>query len=399
MSKKGLTIQALAQRVQEQSESKRDFLVKTEALSVTPIKATDGPFAVAWKQGKQESAYEMSRYMMNQLSQHTKVPMSLIDLMTTGTKRERAELGQLLSVRLQENPVKRMIRTIGRDDDYGNTFGRAFLSDRYRIIDNYDLAMAILPVLAELSDDGLRVESAEITETRMYLKIIYPEMSFDMGPTTNTLGRKINDIVEAGLSISNSEVGSGRISIDPFVLRLVCLNGMIMNDSSLRKNHVGRNQWSGDMESAEAHELYSTETLALDDAAFFGKVTDTVRAVLQDEDKFAGIVTRFMETRGEKIVGHPQAAITELGKRFTIGEDETQNILSHLIKGGDLSKFGMINAVTAYARDDKGKLTYDRATELERIGGNIIELPASEWRVISEAKMKDITPRGTKKTK
>jgi hypothetical protein len=257
--------------------------------------------------------------------------------------------------------------------------------------------MAVLPVLGELSDEGLRVESSEITESRMYLKIIYPEMSFDMGLTTNSVGKKVGDIVQAGLCISNSEVGAGRITIDPFILRLTCINGMTMNDSSLRKNHVGRNQWSGDMETADAYELYSTETLALDDAAFFNKVTDTVRAVLQDEDKFSLLVSRFMETRGEKIIGHPQAAITELAKRYTFNEDESQNILTHLIKGGDLSKFGMINAVTAFARDDKRKMTYDRASELERIGGSIIELPDTDWRVISEAKMKNITPKGAKK--
>jgi len=397
MSKKGLNIQQLAQKVQAQNESKKDFLVKTEAIAIAPIRRDDGPFAVAWKVGKTETAFEMNRYMLGQVATHAKIPMAVVDLLATGTKREREQLGQLLSVRLQDNPTKRMIRTIGTDDGE-SVYARAFLSDRYRPIDNYDLALAVLPTLTEIADT-IRIESSEVTETRMYLKVLYPEMAFDMGPTRDKLGKRVGDIVQAGITIMNSEVGAGRISIDPFILRLVCTNGMTMNDSSLRKNHVGRSQWTGEMDGAEAYEIYSEETLALDDAAFFNKVTDTIRAVLTDEGKFEKLVTRFMETKGEKIVGHPQAAVQELAKRFTFNEDESQNVLTHLINGHDLSKFGMINAVTAFARDDKRKMSYDRASELERIGGNIIELGASDWKVISEAKMKTVTPRTSNKAK
>lgn len=50
----------------------------------------------------------------------------------------------------------------------------------------------------------------------------------------------------------------------------------------------------------------------------------------------------------------------------------------HLVQGGDLSKWGLSNAVTRTAED---AADYDRCTELERIGWNVVDLPASAFSV------------------
>jgi len=49
---------------------------------------------------------------------------------------------------------------------------RAVLSERYRRLDNYDLAENVLPILQRL--DGARFESVELTDTKMYLKVVTP---------------------------------------------------------------------------------------------------------------------------------------------------------------------------------------------------------------------------------
>ena len=41
-------------------------------------------------------------------------------------------------------------------------------------------------------------------------------------------------------------------------------------------------------------------------------------------------------------------------------------MLRHLIEGGDLSAYGLVNAVTHFAQDVDD---YDRATEFEALGG------------------------------
>ena len=51
---------------------------------------------------------------------------------------------------------------------------------------------------------------------------------------------------------------------------------------------------------------------------------------------------------------------------------ERGDIFRKLFIGGDNSRYGLINAVTAASKIAK---TYDRATELERIGDEILALP------------------------
>jgi hypothetical protein len=46
--------------------------------------------------------------------------------------------------------------------------------------------------------------------------------------------------VQAGVVISNSEVGQGTLSVQPLIYRLICRNGLIAADRAMRKTHVGR---------------------------------------------------------------------------------------------------------------------------------------------------------------
>ena len=48
----------------------------------------------------------------------------------------------------------------------------------------------------------------------------------------------------------------------------------------------------------------------------------------------------------------------------------------------DLSQWGLVNAVTRYSQDVDN---YDRATELETLGGKIVDLKPTEWQPIAEA--------------
>ena len=45
------------------------------------------------------------------------------------------------------------------------------------------------------------------------------------------------DTVQGGVIISNSEVGLGAVSVQPLLYRLVCTNGMVVNDLGERRTH------------------------------------------------------------------------------------------------------------------------------------------------------------------
>jgi len=159
----------------------------------------------------------------------------------------------------------------------------------------------------------------------------------------------------------------------PMLYRLVCANGMIAADSGQRKYHVGRqneNDW----------EIFSDATLALDDQAFMAKLADIVRTAV-DATKFATIVDRLRETTELKFTA-PVADVVELtASRFGFSKAENDGILQHLIEGGDLSLYGLGNAVTRTANDLDN---YDRATDLERVGYQVITMPQKMWHELNE---------------
>ena len=61
---------------------------------------------------------------------------------------------------------------------------------------------------------------------------------------------------------------------------------------------------------------------------------------------------------------------------FLLSDDEESTVLQNLIKGADLSQWGLANAVTLLA----GQVSdYERSTELERAGGQVIQLADNDW--------------------
>jgi hypothetical protein len=73
-----------------------------------------------------------------------------------------------------------------------------------------------------------------------------------------------------------------------------------------------------------------------------------------------------------------------LTNRYPLNEVERAGVLRHLISEGDLSGYGLVNAVPHYSHEVED---YDRATEFEALGGKLIELPASEWKDLAEARI------------
>jgi hypothetical protein len=148
-----------------------------------------------------------------------------------------------------------------------------------------------------------------------------------------------------------------------------------VNDFGERKAHVGR--------SAKALEdsftIYTDETLEAEDKAFMLKLRDTTLAAIE-EARFAQIVGRLQETTQAKITGRVQDVIELTGKAFDLNQGEQDSILNYLIAGGDLSLYGLTNAITRASQDVE---SYDRATALEGIGWQVATMPAAQWKEIN----------------
>lgn len=74
-----------------------------------------------------------------------------------------------------------------------------------------------------------------------------------------------------------------------------------------------------------------------------------------------------------------------------MNKNEEAGILRHFIMSNDNSAFGLINAVTRASQDMED---YNRATELERLGGELLDIPDNN-KILSlphPRKMINVTP-------
>ena len=347
--KVGRTLMEMAQELTRQREAKHDYLIDTRNLvmDATPdghLLTMDNPAM------KRNTILKVNDIAHRQIGSTLGIPARYYDKM-------RAENPELLSQNVngwfQHDPQVRMVRSL-------DGTARAFLSEKYRRIDNAEIAEAVLPIIFEIKD--ARVESCEITDERMYIKVVNPRLQTEVTP---------GDIVQSGILITNSEVGMGSMSIQPLVYRLVCTNGMVVNDAATRKYHVGRGN-----EAGEDYSLYSSATLAADDQALMMKVQDTVKAVV-DETRFERVVEMMRTAKEAKITAPDIPTMVELASAdYGLSQRESGSILDHLIRGGELNLYGLANAVTRAAQDVD---SYDRSTAMESIGYTMLSMSRSQW--------------------
>ena len=352
--KSGRSLVNLAQELERQLATKQDLVVPTSLLRCHTDEAGSCRMMIDAKDGAGE--YGITNLARRQLAEKLKIPFTYFERMRT---EQPVLLDRNVNTWLQTDHDRRMIRTLD-----GQV--RAVLSDRYRRLDNYDLAENVLPILQRLPD--ARFESVELTETKMYLKVVTPRVEYEIAP---------GDVVQAGIVITNSEVGHGTLSVQPLVYRLVCRNGLIASDRALRKTHVGRIL----QQEEDVITVFRDDTLAADDKAFFLKVRDVVEAAVS-ETTFRQVAQKMQKTLDIKLTGDPVKTVEVLANRYTLNESERAGVLRHLIVEGDLSAYGLVNAVTHYSDDVED---YDRATEFEALGGKLIELSSSEWEELAEA--------------
>jgi len=349
--KTGRSIQETYQEILRQTNAKADYLVNTSRIVMETcggepmLRVTDGEgIDLVEPMDIRPTAH-------TQIGNYLSIPKKYYDRM-------QAEEPELLAYNVntwfQKQPEQRMIRTM-------DGHARAFLSNRYRRIDNLDIARTTIPIIAEIPE--ARYESCEITDDYLYLKVVNPKLQSEVTP---------GDIVQAGIVISNSETGLGAVCIQPLIYRLVCSNGMTVNAARTRRNHVGRVS-----SSDEDFSIYSQETLKADDTAFMMKIQDTVRAVV-DEARFARVVDQMREAKGVKLDTKKIPDLVKMtGNSVGYTEAEGDGILQYLIEGGDFSLYGLANAVTRYSQD---VTSYDRASQLEGIGYSVLTMSPELFR-------------------
>lgn len=358
--KSGMSLVDMAHELERQREVKRDFVADTSQVAMSEdakvMRLGDiGEFAI-------------KPHAHKQFATKLNVPVAFYERMVNSHPDLIAGMVNQLMVR---EPQKAMFRTL-------DNAVRSVQSDSFRPLDNYDLFDAVYPALR---DYGATVESCNLSDTKFYIKCLCPWLDRElpmpeglkMGVGHNIFLRR----VVGAIVISNSEVGMGALSVSPAMFERQCTNLATFKDSGYGKIHVGKRKGQED----SVFEYLSDATRRLDDAAVWSRVRDVVKATMEGR-VIDDIVAKMTEARGDMIEGDPAKVVEVFAKKNAMNDDERGGLLRHLTNSGEMTRYGLQWAVTRLAGDVED---YDRASELERLGGQVIELPRSEWKVLSKA--------------
>ena len=350
-------IEGLLQRIVAEDSRKHDVIADTRKMSV--LTPEDGSTALLLDGEDGISEFTLTDHALGQVSTDLAIPKRYFDRM-------RSDAPDLFRTNvhhwLYQEPKARLIRGLTNDD--APMTGRAWMSDRFRRLDHMEIARTLLP---EFENLGMPVEfhQAAITESRLYIRALFPQLERDV--------KEVGDTVRWGVSLTNSEIGAGSLTISSFVLRLRCKNGMTA-DKVLNARHVGKREDIG---------VLSNEALAADDVAFWLAARDELRA-LCTEAAFNTVVDR-LEGLSEQRVVSPVAATKVLGNEYGLSEDEQENVMLMFASGvqnAGNGQWAMLNAVTAVAKTVE---SFDRQAELEGIGWQIAQMPETAWSKVALA--------------
>ena len=348
----GRSLESFAAEIIRRKDASKDYIAHTKQMRMENGNLFFGDDRVS-------HSFPINNIAAQQIASFTGIPAAYYNRMK---EQNPALLDHNINSWFQDMDALRMIRPL---DDRA----RAFLSDKYLPIDNYEIASRVLPIIdkvVHLNGDNV---SCEITERSMYLKVINHKMEGEVS---------IGDVVQSGIIVSNSEVGQGMVEIKPFVYRLVCKNGAVIDAAAKSRRHVGK---TIDLASND-YEIYRTETINAANKAFLMQIEDTVSSVVNPAT-FDKILDSMRQAKDRKFTNKNIPAVVELAaKKYGVPEGETGNILTHLVNEGDTSLFGLANAFTRYSQDVDN---YDYATTLEEIGGKMFTMPETTFRELDNA--------------
>lgn len=368
--KAGRSLTDLAAEIARQHAAKHDYIADTRKITIDDSGVMNMDVEIDNKPVHLE--LPITDIAHGQISEHTKIPKPYYDRMV---KEEPALLATNINTWFHKYPAVRLVRTL--DDK-----NRAFLSDAYRPLDNFDFANVILDVVAKRKMD---VVSCEVTDKRLYIKAVDEQLKRDV-PVGYKMGdgsHRIFDTCAPVFIASNSEVGYGRLVLDTGVYTRACTNLALWSDGGMKRTHLGSRHKVNELTGVDnIDHLLSHKTRQVSDEALWRQLRDVLAAGFEPE-RITKRLTQLAEAVENTITSkNPVKVIERVTEKFGLTEDEGGSILAHLIRGGALNQYALHAAVTRSAQDVE---SYDRATELEYLGGKIIELPQAEWRQLAEA--------------
>ena len=361
------------ERLESLRASARDVVIDTSRVKAK----TFNKMAGVWEAGSDIPSYvadwgikvgdmgilQTTGWATTQLAQKLGIPKTYMDKMAKSGK--AGLICKNINGWMQDRP-KRMFRTLETSE--GQRYIRAVLSDRYRVIDNYDLAFGCMDALIK---HEAKFKSAHISETRMYLRAVFDgeSQTFDVGE---------GDTYTNGVAIINSEVGNGTAKIVPFVWRKICSNGMMGWAEGMpifEHRHLGSKIDAG---------VYSPETLTLEGGFLLSSMRDIISAISKP-DAFRKMMEAMEGTKEVK----PESiydTVEGLAITFNLTESLKQRVMDAVMKDNTIptdaigSQYALVNGITGSAKH----LNPDAQYEMEMLGSQVSQMSPKKFLRLEE---------------
>ncbi|WP_053716966.1 hypothetical protein [Saccharothrix sp. NRRL B-16348] len=251
---------------------------------------------------------------------------------------------------------------------------RAVLSDRFGMVDNLDLLTAVLDGIRQ-ADVEVEIRSCDLTDSSMHCKVYSPAverlaptllasyrnpfadptLEADRQRVTTNLdtGRRLaaaeglgykpgsEPVVFAGFRFSNSEIGSGSVTLKPELFVRICRNGLTLPALAFRKVHLGQKMEGGTIS-------WSQDTVKKQLDVIAAQARDHVREWLSP--RFLADQVAKLEEQAGAPVTEPHTTVQVLKRELGFTETEREGVLRHFIAGGQTTAAGLANAITSYSQ-------------------------------------------------
>ena len=185
--KKGHDIRQMLETVDNDSKNKRDYIVDLQALKVNESTSTFPNL----ENNTGAFSHNLTDHALNQLCGRLEIGTQYINkCLPESQKLVAHNLNFWINKRKNR---ELMIRTYDADD---KSHVRAVLSNRYKIIDAHHI---LNPVLNKVMDLGAEFKYSHYDGDKLNVTAVLPKLEGEV---------KKDDIVQGGLTVTNSEVGT-----------------------------------------------------------------------------------------------------------------------------------------------------------------------------------------------
>ena len=341
--KKGQEIKSMLKQINDDVQYKKDYIVPLKNIQVEKSDKTFPCLEINnwFAQTNPENQLHLTDHSLNHLSNRLDIGTRYISKCLPVSQ---DLVNHNLNFWINNNKDRNLMLRVYNKDNHQRV--RAIMSDRYKRIDSDVVANSCL---SKLMDMNAELKYSSYDGDNMNITAVLPKLEGEVLE---------GDLVQGGITITNSEIGHGSLIVKPFIYRLVCTNGMVAPEylNQFYAKHVGK------------------MIIDLDNDDQWKTIVDKMGQQLElisNPELFQENIDKLKQATEEKINSHQ---VEVLAKKHGLSDDERAGVferLNHYVGETFVtSKYDVANAITNIANDESK--SDERARFLQELGGLVI---------------------------